>query len=169
MQGLRLLADAVPEMLVASSCSKNFGLYRERAGALSVVASSDAATDVVFSHMQNAARAVYSMPPAHGATLVETILSNAELKAQWHGEVAEMRQRIQSLRQALSQSLAPYGDFSFIPEQRGMFSFLGLSKQQVARLKDEFSVYMVDSSRINLAGINQSNLEYLSESIGRVL
>ncbi|MAZ87038.1 MAG: aromatic amino acid aminotransferase [Cellvibrionaceae bacterium] len=168
-QGLRLLAAAVPELLVASSCSKNFGLYRERAGALSVLADSTAAAEVVFSHMQNASRAVYSMPPAHGATLVETILTDAQLCAQWQGEVGQMRDRIKSLRQDLAQALAPFGDFGFIPEQRGMFSFLGLTAEQVARLKSQYSIYMVDSSRINLAGINQRNLPYLADSIGRVI
>ncbi len=168
-QGLRLLAEAVPELLVASSCSKNFGLYRERAGALSVLADSASAAEVVFSHMQNASRAVYSMPPAHGATLVETILGDSQLRAQWQGEVAQMRDRIKSLRHDLAQALTPFGDFGFIPEQRGMFSFLGLTAEQVERLKSEYSVYMVDSSRINLAGINQSNLPYLADSIGRVI
>lgn len=168
-QGLRLLAEAVPELLVASSCSKNFGLYRERAGALSVLTDSASAAEVVFSHMQNASRAVYSMPPAHGATLVETILGDSQLRAQWQGEVAQMRDRIKSLRHDLAQALTPFGDFGFIPEQRGMFSFLGLTAEQVERLKSEYSVYMVDSSRINLAGINQSNLPYLADSIGRVI
>ncbi len=168
-QGLRLLANAVPEMLVASSCSKNFGLYRERTGALTVLANSAQSADIVFSHLQNASRAVYSMPPAHGASIVETILTDTALRQQWQGEVADMRERIKSLRESLSAALAPYGDFGFIPQQRGMFSFLGLSIEQVTRLKQQYSVYMVDSSRINLAGINQANLPYLAESIARVL
>ncbi|MGH1372874.1 MAG: aromatic amino acid transaminase [Cellvibrionaceae bacterium] len=169
VQGLRLLANAVPEMLVAGSCSKNFGLYRERTGVLSVLANTPAAAGIVFSHMQNAARAVYSMPPAHGASVVDAILSNHELKTQWQGEVKEMRERIKSLRENLSAALAPYGDFDFIPQQRGMFSFLGLTVEQVERLKAEYSIYMVNSSRINLAGINQANLPYLAQSIGKVL
>ncbi len=169
VQGLRCLASKVPELLVAGSCSKNFGLYRERTGVLSVLASTASAAEIVFSHMQNASRAVYSMPPAHGASVVDAILSCELLSAQWQGEVEEMRVRIKSLRGNLSTALAPYGDFSFISQQSGMFSFLGLSVEQVLRLKNEFSIYMVDSSRINLAGINKMNLPYLAESIGKVL
>ncbi|GAB3095752.1 aspartate/tyrosine/aromatic aminotransferase [Aestuariicella hydrocarbonica] len=168
-QGLRLLADAVPEMLVASSCSKNFGLYRERVGALSVVGSTVSAAANTFGQMQSVARGIYSMPPSHGAALVATILTDAELRQQWEGELAGMRIRIKQLRENLAAALVPYGDFSFIPRQRGMFSFLGLNETQVERLKTDFSVYMVGSSRINLAGINQSNLMYLAESIGQVL
>ncbi|WP_439133476.1 aromatic amino acid transaminase [Pseudomaricurvus sp.] len=168
-QGLRLLAGSVPELVVASSCSKNFGLYRERVGALSVMGNTSVAAANTFGQMQSIARGIYSMPPSHGAALVATILTDSALRQQWEGEVAEMRVRIKQLRQDLSAALAPYGDFSFIPQQRGMFSFLGLSETQVERLKTEFSVYMVGSSRINLAGINQQNLPYLAESVGKVL
>lgn len=168
-QGLRLLAGAVPELVVASSCSKNFGLYRERVGALSIMGNSSVAAANTFGQMQSVARGIYSMPPSHGAALVATILTDTALRQQWEGEVAEMRVRIKQLREDLSNALAPFGDFSFIPQQRGMFSFLGLSEAQVERLKNEFSVYMVGSSRINLAGINQQNLPYLAESIGKVL
>lgn len=168
-QGLRLLATAVPEMLVASSCSKNFGLYRERVGALSVLGHNAVAAANTFGQMQNVARGIYSMPPAHGAALVATILTDDALRAQWEGEVAEVRGRIKQLRTDLSEALAPYGDFSFIPRQKGMFSFLGLSEEQVGRLKSEFSVYMVGSSRINLAGINRANLPYLADAISKVL
>lgn len=167
--GLRLLAASVPEMVVASSCSKNFGLYRERIGALAVLGHDPVAASNTFGQMQNVARGIYSMPPAHGGALVATILSDGALRRQWESEVAEMRGRIKQLREDLAAALAPYGDFSFIPRQKGMFSFLGLSEAQVNRLKSEFSVYMVGSSRINLAGINQSNLRYLAESIGKVL
>lgn len=167
--GLRLLAAAVPEMLLASSCSKNFGLYRERVGALTVLGHSSVAATNTFGQMQNVARGIYSMPPAHGAALVATILTDTALRQQWQGEVSEIRGRIKQLRQDLATALAPYGDFSFIPHQKGMFSFLGLSEAQVERLKSEFSVYMVGSSRINLAGINSANLPYLADSIARVL
>jgi len=167
--GVRLLADAVPEMLVASSCSKNFGLYRERAGALSVLGSSAAQTYSAFTQMQSVARGMWSMPPAHGAALVAEVLGNPSLCQQWQGEVDDMRERIASLRVALSVALGDAGDFSFIPRQNGMFSFLGLSALQVARLKTEFSVYMVDSSRINIAGVSRSNLDYLAASIKAVL
>lgn len=169
VQGLRTLAAAVPEMLVASSCSKNFGLYRERVGALSVMASDSTSAANAFSHIQSVARGIYSMPPSHGASLVELILTQAPLRQQWEGEVTQMRERIKSLRGGLAGALSSYGDFSFIARQCGMFSFLGLSPAQVERLKNEFSVYMVGSSRINLAGINQTNLAYLADSIGKVL
>lgn len=167
--GLRLLADRVPEMLVASSCSKNFGLYRERAGALSVIGQKSEQAQNAFTQMQSVARGIWSMPPAHGAALVAQVLSDSELRTQWEAEVTDMRQRIASLRVQLADSLSDAGDFGFIPRQRGMFSFLGLSEAQVGRLQKEFSVYMVNSSRINIAGISQANLEYLAASIKAVL
>jgi aspartate aminotransferase len=166
--GLRLLAKQLPEMLIASSCSKNFGLYRDRVGAITVVSATAEASNNARSHLMKVARGIYSMPPAHGALLVEEILTG-DLKNQWHQDVAEMRQRIQSLRLLLAESLADAGDFSFIPRQKGMFSFLGLSAEQVGRLKDEHSVYMVDSSRINIAGVSQGNIDYLAEAIRKVL
>jgi len=167
--GLRLLAESVPEMLVASSCSKNFGLYRERAGALSVIGQKSDQAHNAFTQMQSVARGIWSMPPAHGAALVAQVLSDPILTTQWQDEVSEMRERIASLRVQLADALVDAGDFSFIPRQRGMFSFLGLSETQVERLQKEFSVYMVNSSRINLAGISQTNLEYLAASIKAVL
>ncbi len=167
--GVRLLADTVPEMLVASSCSKNFGLYRERTGALSVLGSNAESTYNAFTQMQSIARGIWSMPPAHGAALVAKVLSDDVLRGQWQGEVAEMRVRIATLRGQLAAALNDAGDFSFIPRQRGMFSFLGLSEAQVEALKNEYSVYMVGSSRINIAGISQNNLEYLAASIKAVL
>ncbi len=168
-QGLRSLASAVPEMLVASSCSKNFALYRERVGALTVLGNNAATASNSYDQMQNVARGIYSMPPAHGAALVTTILTDVNLRRQWQGELTQMRERIKQLRIDLADALSPYGDFSFIPRQRGMFSFLGLTEAQVERLIKEFSIYMVGSSRINLAGINQQNLAYLAESVGKVL
>ncbi len=167
--GVRLLADQLPELIVASSCSKNFALYRERTGALSVMGTSEASASCVFTHMQNIARGIYSMPPAHGASLVALVLSDSHLNAQWQNEVTAMRERIHQLRHDLAAALTPYDDFNFIARQQGMFSFLGLNEMQVARLQKDFSIYMVGSSRINLAGINQKNLPYLAQSIGAVL
>jgi aspartate aminotransferase len=167
--GVRLMAAELPEVLVASSCSKNFGLYRERTGSISFVGETREFADNARSQILKVARGIYSMPPAHGALLVETVLTDAELKMQWLQEVASMRERIKCLRHALADALAPSADFSFIPRQRGMFSFLGLRQDQVLRLREEFSVYMVDSSRINLAGINTVNLPYLADAISRVL
>ncbi len=167
--GVRLLAAQVPELLVANSCSKNFALYRERTGAIAVMGANETQAQNTFTHLQSIARGIYSMPPAHGASLVEMILSDAGLRPQWQQEVKAMRERIHSLRHQLADALRPYGDFDFIPQQRGMFSFLGLSEAQVQRLQREFSVYMVGSSRVNLAGINAANLPYLAESIGKVV
>ena len=170
--GLRLMADTVDEMILCSSCSKNFGLYRERIGACSVIGKSAAAADIINSVLLPTVRVNYSMPPAHGAAIVETILDSAELTGQWHGELALMRERIGGMRQLLVDKLAANGvtrDFSFITAQKGMFSFLGIDKQQVQRLQDDFSIYIVGSSRISLAAISSDNVDYLAQSIAEVL
>ena len=112
------------------------------------------------------------MPPAHGAAIVETILSSDELRQQWHGELKEMRDRINGNRKLLVDKLVEQGitrDFSFITRQKGMFSFLGITPEQVQRLQDEFSIYMVGSSRMSIAGIANSNVDYLAQSIAKVL
>ena len=166
--GIRILAEAVPEMLVATSCSKNFGLYRERTGAISVMAGGGAQADIGLSHLQSIARGIYSMPPAHGASVVEIILADSQMRQQWLQELTVMRERIANLRVQLANALGQ-SDFGFITRQRGMFSFLGLNEDQVRKIRDEYSVYMVDSSRINIAGINQGNLDLLQEAIRSVL
>jgi len=117
-------------------------------------------------------RGVYSMPPAHGAAIVETILSSEELTSQWYQELKIMRDRINDNRQLLVDKLISNGvtrDFSFITRQTGMFSFLGITAQQVQLLQDEYSIYMVDSSRISIAGISTNNVDYLAQSIAKVL
>ncbi|WP_286272931.1 amino acid aminotransferase [Thalassotalea hakodatensis] len=170
--GLRLLADNVEEMIVCSSCSKNFGLYRERIGATTIIGKSNTAVDIAYSVLLSVVRVIYSMPPAHGAALVETILSSDELRSQWHQELAEMRNRINGNRQIIVDKLIENGverDFSFITRQNGMFSFLGITPEQVQRLQDEFSIYMVGSSRMSIAGIAKSNVDYLAQSIAKVL
>jgi aspartate aminotransferase len=170
--GLRLLADTVEEMIICSSCSKNFGLYRERIGACSIIGKSASAADIINSVLLTVARVNYSMPPAHGAAIVETILSSEALTTQWHGELKEMRDRISGMRQLLLDKLVANGvtrDFSFITTQNGMFSFLGIDKNQVQRLQDEFGIYMVGSSRISLAAIAPNNVDYLAKSIASVL
>jgi aspartate aminotransferase len=170
--GLRLMADAVEQMIVCSSCSKNFGLYRERIGACTIIGESARAVDVANSVLLTVVRCIYSMPPAHGAALVETILHSEELRNEWYAELKEMRDRINSNRQILVDNLQACGvkrDFSFIPRQKGMFSFLGITPQQVQQLQDEYSIYMVGSSRMSIAGIAQSNVKYLAESIAKVL
>ena len=170
--GLRSLLSSHDELLVCSSFSKNFGLYRERVGAL-VALSKDADTAAsVLSQIKRTVRTNYSNPPSHGASIVATVLNDAELTSQWHQELADMRQRINGNRDLLVEKLAAAGidkDFAFIQQQRGMFSFSGLTKQQVDRLKDEFSIYIVGSGRINVAGISESNVDYLCESIAKVM
>jgi len=170
--GLRLMADTVDQMIYCSSCSKNFGLYRDRIGACSIIGESASSADIINSVVMPIVRVNYSMPPAHGAAIVETILSSAELTRQWHGELKEMRDRISGMRQLLVDKLVANGvsrDFSFITEQNGMFSFLGIDKGQVQRLQEEFSIYMVDSSRISVAAIAPDNVDYLAQSIAEVL
>jgi aspartate aminotransferase len=170
--GLRLLADNVKEMIVCSSCSKNFGLYRERIGACTLIAPTSNNADLVASVLASVIRGIYSMPPAHGAALVETILSSSELTTEWHSELKEMRDRINGNRQLLVDKLKENGvtrDFSFIARQSGMFSFLGITPEQVQQLQDEYSIYMVGSSRMSIAGIANRNVDYLAQSIAKVL
>ena len=170
--GLRLMAEHAKEMIVCSSCSKNFGLYRERIGACTIIGESSSAVDVAQSVLLYVIRVIYSMPPAHGAALVETILSSDELRTQWHAELKEMRDRINGNRQLLVDKLVENGvtrDFSFITRQMGMFSFLGITPEQVQQLQDEYSIYMVGSSRMSIAGIANSNVDYLAQSIAKVL
>ena len=170
--GLRLLADTVDQMIICSSCSKNFGLYRDRIGACSVIGNSAGSADIINSVLLPIVRVNYSMPPAHGAAIVETILSSTELTTQWHGELKAMRDRISGVRQLLVDKFIANGvsrDFSFITTQNGMFSFLGIEKDQVQRLQDEFGIYIVGSSRISLAAITADNVDYLTQSIAAVL
>ena len=170
--GVRKLAATVPEMILASSCSKNFGLYRERVGALSIVGHDPSQADTVYGQVQNVARGIYSMPPNYGAAIVGRILDEAKLSAAWRAELAAMRDRINGLRGELTQRFAAKlgsDRFAFIRRQLGMFSFLGLSKDQVAALKARYSIYMVDSSRINVAGINGKNIDYFVDAVCAVL
>jgi aspartate aminotransferase len=170
--GVRLLAESLPELVVVSSCSKNFGLYRERTGSLTVISANAASTKAAGSQIASIARSIYSMPPDHGAAVVIEILGDSTLNADWETELTEVRNRINGLRTELVNALAAKGidrDFSFIQREKGMFSFLGLSVEQVHSLINNYSIYLVDSSRINIAGINHSNLDYLADSIKQVL
>ncbi|QKX18476.1 amino acid aminotransferase [Microbulbifer sp. YPW1] len=170
--GLRLMAESVPEMLVAASCSKNFGLYRERVGLAMVIYSDAAAADRGQSQLLNVVRGNYSMPPNHGGAIVESILTDASLRANWEAELTEMRERINSLRSGVVESLraaGAAGDFSFIQRQKGMFSFLGITPEQVQKLQQDYSIYMVDSSRISIAGLSQGNMAYFCKSVAEVL
>lgn len=166
------LASENPEMLVASSFSKNFGLYRDRVGALTVVAATPDRASAAFSHVQTRIRVCYSNPPAHGGLIVQTILGDQALREQWLAELAGMRNRIAALRTHLVEGLKAMnvpGDFSFIQKQHGMFSFSGLNDAQVAFLRDQKAIYMVGGGRINVAGLNDSNMKYVCESIAEAL
>ncbi|WP_067702884.1 amino acid aminotransferase [Erwinia sp. ErVv1] len=171
-EGLRIFAASHQELLVASSYSKNFGLYNERVGALTLVASDAAVATTAFSQVKYTIRANYSNPPAHGAAVVATILSNKALRAIWEQELTDMRQRIHRMRQLFVNTLqekGAKGDFRFIISQNGMFSFSGLSKDQVIRLREEFGVYAVNSGRVNVAGMTPDNMSPLCEAIVAVL
>ncbi|AUB87880.1 amino acid aminotransferase [Vibrio anguillarum] len=171
-QGLRTFAKYNKEILVASSFSKNFGLYNERVGAFTIVAGSTDVAETAFSQIKAIIRSIYSNPPAHGAAVVTYILNNAELRAEWENEVTEMRERIQEMRELFVTTLKAEGvkaDFSFIERQNGMFSFSGLNKEQVARLKDELAIYIVGSGRISVAGMTKSNMGPLCRGIAAVL
>jgi aspartate/tyrosine/aromatic aminotransferase len=170
--GLRALAAKVPEFMVCSSFSKNFGLYNERTGALTVVAGQTAAAQAVLSHVKVVVRRNYSNPPSHGGAIVTTILGDAELSAQWETELTTMRDRINGMRRLFASTLEAKGanrDFSFITQQRGMFSFSGLNKDQVAALREKHSIYIVGSGRINVAGMTEANMPRLCEAIVSVL
>lgn len=169
---LRIFAKPGREFLVASSYSKNFGLYNERVGALSVVAASAQAATRAFSHVKNLVRANYSNPPSHGAAIVTTILDNPELTATWKAELAAMRDRINEMRRQFAQGMTRAGcviDFSFITHQHGMFSFLGLSRDQVLALRERHAVYIIESSRINVAGLTPQDMERVCRAITEVI
>lgn len=171
-KGLRYLAERVAELILCSSCSKNFGLYRERIGAVSVVSADSKVMELAKVNLLSVVRSIYSMPPAHGAIIVSHILDSAELTAMWHQELAEMRDRINSYRQLIIDKFAAEGitqDFSFIARQHGMFSFLGINKAQIDRLREEFSIYMVGSSRVSIAGLNHANIDYFAKAVATVL
>lgn len=169
---IRLMFDSVPELLVASSCSKNFGLYRDRIGSLSLVGRDAAARAILKSQAHNIVRTMYSMPPHHGSAIVSHILADETLRQQWLAELDGMRERLKSMRSLLVSALhehAPEHDFSHIERANGLFSFLGISEAQVNRLKAEFGIYIVASSRINVGGITGNNVNYLAESVAAVL
>jgi len=170
--GLRALAQPGRELLICNSFSKNFGLYNDRVGALTVVADSTEAAEKAMSHVKLRIRTNYSNPPAHGAAIVTTVLNDAELRTQWMAEVAAMRSRVHEMRRQFVDSLTAQGvdrDFSFIIGQRGMFSFSGLNKRQVEALREKHSIYIVGSGRINVAGMTTGNMEALTRAIADVL
>jgi aspartate/tyrosine/aromatic aminotransferase len=170
--GLLELLKKVKQLLICSSFSKNFGLYRERTGALTVVADNAEQAATVMSQVKLRIRYNYSNPPSHGGQIVATVLGDKELRARWLVEVAEIRNRINEMRHLFVKTLKEKGvaqDFSSIIEQRGMFSFSGLTKDQVLILREKYSIYIVDSGRINVAGMTPDNMDRLCEAIKSVL
>lgn len=165
-------AAAGVDFYVASSFSKNFGLYNERCGALTIVSPSAEEAAVAMSHLKATVRVIYSNPPAHGGLVVATILSDSGQTEKWLAELAEMRERIVAMRSALVDGLAARGvarDFSFIKEQRGMFSFSGLNDDIVMWLRDNKAIYVVGGGRINLAGLTTANIDYVCDAIAEAL
>ena len=170
--GLRMFVEPGRDILVVSSFSKNFGLYNERVGALTVVGETADATQRAFGHVRACIRANYSNPPAHGSAIVTKVLTDPQLYRQWVNEVAVMRNRINGMREMFVSSLVAKGvkqDFSFILSQRGMFSFSGLTREQVSILREKYAIYIVGSGRINMAGMTQHNMNRLCEAIAHVL
>jgi aromatic-amino-acid transaminase len=162
----------VESFFVATSFSKSFSLYGERVGALSVVCASKDETTRVLSQLKITIRTNYSNPPTHGAQVVATVLDTPALRAQWEEELAGMRQRIKQMRGLLAEKLVAAGvqqDFSFITRQRGMFSYSGLSKPQMERLRNEFGIYGVDSGRICVAALNTRNIDQVVAAIAQVV
>ena len=168
--GLRALAQRVPQFLLAISCSKNFGLYRERTGALATVASSADAAAAIATHQARIARRLYSMPPDHGAAVAARLLASPELLASWESEVASMVSRMKSLRALLASRLSalrPDVDFGWLTRQRGMFSLLGLDDAGITALREKHHVYMPQDGRINVAGISDANVDYVARAIAQ--
>lgn len=169
---VRLFAEHDLTMLISSSFSKSFSLYGERVGALTLVSSSKEESTRVLSQLKRVIRTNYSNPPTHGGTVVSTVLNTPELYTLWATELAGMRDRIRAMRIQLVAKLKEHGikqNFDFVLQQRGMFSYSGLTAQQVDRLRDEFGVYAVSSGRICVAALNSGNIDYVAESIAKVL
>jgi len=169
---VRLFADSGLSFFVSSSFSKSFSLYGERVGALSVVTQSKEESARVLSQVKRVIRTNYSNPPTHGASIVAAVLNSPELRAKWEAELAEMRQRIRGMRLQMVELLskkAPEHDFSFVARQCGMFSYSGLTVEQVARLRTEFGIYALDTGRICVASLNQRNIEAVTDAIVQVI
>ena len=169
---VEMLADLGVEMLIASSYSKNFGLYNERVGALTAVCANSPTSDRVLSQLKSAVRANYSNPPSHGAAVVSTVLGDDALRSEWERELGSARDRIREMRHQLAERLEGRGaarDFAFITRQQGMFSYSGLSKSEVATLRESYSIYVVGSGRINVAALTEQNIERVTEAIVAVI
>ncbi|GAD89402.1 aspartate aminotransferase [Vibrio halioticoli NBRC 102217] len=169
--GVQHMASNLPELLVTSSCSKNFGLYRERTGSAIIVADQATHATNARGKLLQMARTTYTMPPAHGASIVKTVLLDNELKAAWQQELEQMRLRLVNLRANLCSELVERTgshDFDFIQQHKGMFSVLGFTASQMVRLREEFGVYGVNDGRINIAGLREKDLAYVASSIAAV-
>ena len=169
---VRLFAESGLTFFVSSSFSKSFSLYGERVGALSIISESKEESARVLSQVKRVIRTNYSNPPTHGASIVAAVLNSPELRAQWEAELAEMRLRIRGMREQMVSLLAekaPQRDFSFVGRQRGMFSYSGLTTEQVHRLRNEFGIYALDTGRICVAALNQSNIEAVTDAIVQVI
>jgi aromatic-amino-acid transaminase len=170
--GLRILADGLPELAAAVSCSKNFAVYRDRVGAALILGRNAAEADIAAGQLMSAARAIYSMPPDHGAAAVRIVLSDPDLRAEWQAELTSMRERMQNLRVKLAEALrrATNSDrFGFLTQNKGMFSRLGVSPAQVEALRVEHGIYMVGDSRINVAGIPEDRVDDLASAIAQTI
>jgi aromatic-amino-acid transaminase len=171
-EGLRIFTEHCEEILVASSFSKNFGIYNERTGAFTVVTKTAKMADIVFSQLKSIIRVIYSNPPAHGGAVVTTILTDEKLRAEWEAEVDAMRNRILAMRKLFVETLKQKGvamDFNFIERQNGMFSFSGLSTEQVLKMREDSAVYAVNSGRFNVAAMTEGNMDALCEAISNVV
>ena len=169
---VRAFADAGIPCLIASSFSKSFAMYRERVGALTIVTRGPEESKRVLSQLKRVIRTNYSSPASHGAQVVAGVLASSELRSQWETELDTMRERIQKMRELFVATLREKGveqDFSFITRQRGMFSYSGLDRDAVQRLRDEYGIYVVGSGRICLAALNEDNIGYVCEAIAEVL
>jgi aromatic-amino-acid transaminase len=168
----RLFAQAMTPVFLASSFSKSFSLYGERVGALSVVTAAPEEAARVLSNVKRVVRTNYSNPPSHGGQTVATILNDPQLKGLWSRELGAMRERIKAMRKALVdgvQKRVPGADWSFILKQRGMFSYTGLTKEQVARLRNDYSIYTIDTGRVCVAALTSKNVDYVADAIASVI
>ncbi|MFN7052966.1 MAG: aromatic amino acid transaminase, partial [Gemmobacter sp.] len=168
----RLIAQSFPEVLIAASCSKNFGVYRDRAGILMAISADAEQAKITQGNLSFLNRQTYSFPPDHGIRAVMTVLQDADLTADWKAELEETRNGMLGLRAQLAEELrkATNSDrFDFVARHRGMFSLLGLTEAQVARLREEFGIYMVSDSRINIAGLNVATVPILARAVAAVL
>ncbi|HFQ5004955.1 TPA: amino acid aminotransferase [Vibrio vulnificus] len=170
-KGLQFMADRVEEMLITTSCSKNFGLYRERTGAAIVIGKNAKESSNAKGKLLTLARSTYTMPPDHGAALVKTILQNVELTTTWKQELREMQQRLLNLRQTLCNELRNQhntSQFDFIESHKGMFTVLGFTPEQMGTLRDEYGIYGVGDGRINIAGLTEAHIPYVADAIVKV-